>query len=356
MADIWKPIEWKGYSNIYGMRIWTDGNNVYYSESTNQYILDKETSTWVEKNWNNSDCSDFFGSDIFYVGQDVYLCNSGKFYIFNKDTLTWTFLSVNKNGLDDFYMWTDGENTYYSYYTVHYVLNKEEFEWEDKTWNGLSKFTGQEIWFDGNNVYHNKGYILNKATSTWEQISINTPDPGFSRNCIWSDDKGIYYSTDYSRCTTNCVWNKQNRKWEERPMNGLAVLQGTDIWKDGDNIYYSYGNKVQYVLSKKDLSNKINGTLYKQEDGYYIALHFDSDNWEKYDSVKAGIISSEKEELVDILEIPDKNKIFKIQFPNIQTFKIIATKDDKTVEKEYDLSELIGRKSKPNGDIDLSWV
>ena len=32
--------------------IWTDGDNTYYSYGSNQYILDKATSTWNTKTWN----------------------------------------------------------------------------------------------------------------------------------------------------------------------------------------------------------------------------------------------------------------------------------------------------------------
>ena len=109
---------------------------------------------------------------------------------------------------------------------------------------------------------------------------------------------------------------------------------------------------------------KITGTLYKQTsgalvdrwgEGYFIALQFNSDDWSGYDSVKVGLNPSMESGLVEIIDDPDKNGAFKITSPTMQTFKIVAQKGTETVEKEYDLSELVGRESK-GGDIDTLWV
>lgn len=112
--------------------------------------------------------------------------------------------------------------------------------------------------------------------------------------------------------------------------------------------------------------SKITGTLYKMTEsnaitdhwgeGYFIALQFTSSNWSQYDSVKVGLNPSESSGLVEILDDPDKNGVFKITSPSQQTFKIVAKKGTQTVEKEYDLSDLVGRVSKPDGDIDTLWV
>lgn len=112
--------------------------------------------------------------------------------------------------------------------------------------------------------------------------------------------------------------------------------------------------------------SKITGTLYKQTEssalvdywgpGYFIALQFGSQNWSQYDSVKVGLEPSEGSGLVEIIDDPDKNGVFKITSPSLQKFKIVAKKGANTVEKDYDLSDLVGRLSKPDGDIDTTWV
>lgn len=112
--------------------------------------------------------------------------------------------------------------------------------------------------------------------------------------------------------------------------------------------------------------SKITGTLYKMTEsnaitdhwgkGYFIALRFTAPNWNAYDSVKVGLEPSMGAGLVEILDDPDKNGVFKITSPSQQVFKIVAKKGNKTVEKEYDLSDLVGRVSKPDGEIDTLWV
>ena len=102
-SNLWVQKVWNSYTNISGEYIWTDGNNIYYSFDTNQYILDKETSTWVPKVWNG--------------------------------------LSTGTR-LDGQYIWTDGDNIYYSTGSTHYILDKSTSTWSTKTWSGLTDFYG----------------------------------------------------------------------------------------------------------------------------------------------------------------------------------------------------------------------
>ena len=60
--------------------IWTDGKDIFYSSSAGQFVLDKETSTWVAKTWSG------------------FIPTTGE------------------------YIWSDGENTYYSTITSQYIL------------------------------------------------------------------------------------------------------------------------------------------------------------------------------------------------------------------------------------------
>ena len=51
---------------------------------------------------------------------------------------------------------------------THYALNGDT--WEEKTWNGLSRFWGNDIWTDGTNTYYSSAnfghYVL--TGDTWE--------------------------------------------------------------------------------------------------------------------------------------------------------------------------------------------
>ena len=107
--------------SITGQYVWTDGDNIYYSNSLKQYVLDKSTNTWEPKTW--SGLTKFGGDSI----------------------------------------WTDGVDIYYSYNSQNYVLNKSTSTWEPKTWSGLTNSRSDYIWTDGDNIYYSNAlnqYIL----------------------------------------------------------------------------------------------------------------------------------------------------------------------------------------------------
>ena len=143
------------------------------------------------------------------------------------------------------YIWTDGDNLYYSYETQHYVLNKATATWTAKTWAGLTDFDGNRAWTDGDNIYHSYGteqYVLNKSTSTWVTKTW-TGLTNFTGSDIWTDGDNIYYSNG----TTQYVLNKTTSTWVVKTWTGLTDFSGQYLWTDGDNIYYSRGTQ-HYVL------------------------------------------------------------------------------------------------------------
>lgn len=80
-SKYWQHKNWYGLDDLdhfYASYIWSDGNKTYYSQGSNQYVLDLETSTWTKKFWNTS--------------------------------------------IDGNNIWTDGTNYYYSKGTEHYIL------------------------------------------------------------------------------------------------------------------------------------------------------------------------------------------------------------------------------------------
>ena len=70
--DTWETKTWTGLTNFNGFKVWTDGDNIYYSNDSEQYVLDKSTSTWNTKTWNGLI---FFGLDIWTDGENIY-CSS----------------------------------------------------------------------------------------------------------------------------------------------------------------------------------------------------------------------------------------------------------------------------------------
>ena len=120
----WSTMTWTGLVSFPSSNIWTDGTDIYYSYTTDQYKLDKSTHTWSAMTWTG--LTDFYGSNI----------------------------------------WTDGTDIYYSSSTSdQYKLDKSTHTWSAMTWTGLTDFYGTAIWTDGTDIYHSSGtkqYILDK--------------------------------------------------------------------------------------------------------------------------------------------------------------------------------------------------
>ena len=246
---------WNGLSSISGSTIWTDNNNIYYSNETEQYILDIETSTWIEKTWNG--LSSFDGSNIWMDGSNIYYSYFNSFssinqqYVLNQETSTWEVKTWNGfSSLIGRYVWTDGTSIYYSSGTNQYVLNQETSTWEIKTWNGLTDFSGGAIWTDNNNIYYSNGteqYILDIKTSTWQQKTWNGLS-SFGGSSIWTDGVNIYYSFSLFSTESQYILDIETSTWMEKTWENLTSFNATGIWTDGVNIYYSSGSN-QYVLN-----------------------------------------------------------------------------------------------------------
>ena len=69
-GDTWSTKTWTGLMNFYGAYVWTDGDNIYYSDEDAQYVLDKSTSTWSSKTW--SGLTSFDRPHIWTDGDNIY--------------------------------------------------------------------------------------------------------------------------------------------------------------------------------------------------------------------------------------------------------------------------------------------
>ena len=245
-GDTWNDKTWSGLSELYGTLIWTDGENIYYSNGTAQYVLDKSTSTWSAKSWNG--ISSFLGNYIWTDGDNIYYSQSASQYVLDKSTSTWT--SKSWNGLSNFsgaLVWTDGDHIYYSNGTAQYVLDESTSTWSVKSWSGLSSFSGSSIWTDGNSIYYSldsQQYVLDKSTSNWKVktwCGLSISDGRY----IWTDGNDIYFSyLSQQYVLDKSAW--KTKAWSNPPAN----FNGGSVWTDGDNIYYSSG-EYQFVLSKE---------------------------------------------------------------------------------------------------------
>lgn len=249
-TDDWDPKTWNGLTFFCGDDIWTDGENIYYSFQSNQYVLDKSTSVWTLKIWNG--LTSFNGAYIWTDGENIYYSNgSNNQYILDKSTSTWS--KKKWNGLTDLTcfaghrIWTDGENIYYSNDLDHYVLDKSTSTWQRKSWNGLISINSWNIWTDGDNIYYSNDleqYVLDKATSTWIEKTWNGSNEFFYGSDTWTDGKNVYYSCGLNQC----ILDKATSTWIDKRWDNLTDFGGWNIWTDGENVYYSNGT-TQYILS-----------------------------------------------------------------------------------------------------------
>ena len=230
--------------SITGRDVWTDGNNIYYSLGNVQYILDRATSTWVNKTWTG--LTNATGANIWTDGENIYYSYNSTQYVLNVATSTWS--SKSWTGLTNFLgqnVWTDGDNIYCSSLSNQYVLNKSTSTWETKTWTGLTSFNGSDIWTDGDNIYYSSSstqYVLDKTTSTWSTKTW-TGLTNFNGSYVWKDlNNTIYYSN--SSNSLHYVLDKSTSNWSVvtwANMTGLfaSEIDGIDVWTDGTNVYNS---------------------------------------------------------------------------------------------------------------------
>lgn len=243
----WLPKTWSGLSEFQANRIWTDGNNIYYSNATDQYVLNVATSTWSSKTWSVSTLT---ASYIWTNGTNIYYSDGTTQYVLDVATSTWS--PKTWSGLTSFdgsRVWTDGNNIYYSDGSNQYVLDVATDTWSPKTWSGLSSFTSGGIWTDGTNIYHSNGtnqYVLNVATSTWSSKTWSGFSNLYASSGIWTDGTNIYYSYFLDQY----VLDVATSTWLPKTWLGFSNLSGGNIWTDGTNLYYSTAS-YQYVLGDK---------------------------------------------------------------------------------------------------------
>ena len=166
---------WTGLSDFYGEYIWTDGENIYYSSSSSQYVLDKENSSWTAKTWTN--LTNLNGRYIWTDGKDIYYSNSSSQYVLDKTTSTWSTRTW--AGLTNFsgeYIWTDGDNIYYSGATSQYVLLPNTNRFVLSSIMGASSTSyayGNGVWTDGENIYLSQ-YQTSLILETTEYKNLNS--------------------------------------------------------------------------------------------------------------------------------------------------------------------------------------
>lgn len=76
-------------------------------------------------------------------------------------------------------------------------------------------------------------------------------------------------------------------------------------------------------------------------DGHFLALKFTADSWSAYTSVKVGLNPSQGTGLVEIIDDPDKNAVFKITDNESQWVEITWTNGTNEGYMTYSLKDLV---------------
>lgn len=233
---------WVGLTSFYGRYVWTDGYDIYYSNGSEQYVLDIQSSTWVAKEWNG--LTSFSGSSVWSDGNNVYYSSGANQYVLDVSTSTWS--AKTWSGIASFYggyVWTDGENIYYNQAGTSRVLDKSTSRWDAKSWN-ISIQYANNIWTDGKNIYYSttdsnkKHYKL--VNGSWVEVTFVSGGSSLNGAQVWTDGLNVY-SANYLIDTANLTVTS---------VAGLfGISSGVDVWTDGINYYYSNQTTQKVIVN-----------------------------------------------------------------------------------------------------------
>lgn len=293
----------------YTFKGWSiDGSNIIENVETMAvnnnvtYIAVFKQSGWVEKNWNGLTSID--SNHVWTDGEDTYYSYNDKQFILNKNTSTWEIKqwfgvssSVSFYGVCIFkafnkvYLLTSDS---YDGTLYFYSLNKETSVWTLENFDGLSSLrgnvvSGSKVWTDGEKYYLSVSMpamdINYQYEFDFENKCIIEKDFGnyaFSGDNVWTDGVDIYVS----RGNTQLIFDFNTKKFNLKTWNNLKPDFGSYIWNFDGETYYSYGSK-QYVLNMDEIkfelkqwSGLVDFYAYIWTDGEYTYYSDGSKNYQ----------------------------------------------------------------------------
>lgn len=256
----WDSVSYTGTSPD-GRYVWNDGVHTYYSNDSAQYIFDASTLSWTQKTWNigNIDPSHIWSDDGHIYYWDTSATDTYELDIPNGEWVSSSVVSC-RSGI-----WNDHLGNTYSTYTTSNpsVLHQKKFDrstgtWIDQTWYGLTVEDSKHIWSDGENTYYSYGskqYSLDVNTSTWTIVSYLSPYRGLSPDHIFEYNGDSYFNAyyrgtvptlretgpiSYKLNTSTNTWEAY--EWNVYPIVGVwhhnGKTYGTLLKGTGDRPYY----------------------------------------------------------------------------------------------------------------------
>lgn len=252
----WNKMVWQGYQYPDGDDIWTDGTTYYYSDGSGHYVLDNATKTWSKITWTG--LTNFHGASVWTDGEDIFYSdwnNNGKQYELNLKKKNWTSVSWSNNNLYGSSIWTNGEKYFATAYgnAYQYVYTKETHNWRSVTWtNAPTTYEHVTAWTDGENYYYTR-YTGETYLVNFDDYSLTlledwtSPKEKFYARYVWTDGENYYYSEGKYQY----VFDKSTHTWQDMQWTGIRALYGSGVWTI-DGVIYSYTNGVNYILENKD--------------------------------------------------------------------------------------------------------
>ena len=75
--------------------------------------------------------------------------------------------------------------------------------------------------------------------------------------------------------------------------------------------------------------------------GHFVAVKFTAGDWDDYTSVKVGVEPSYGTGLVELINDPDKNGVFRVTDKDAQLFKVVCRNATTETVKTYTLNGLV---------------
>lgn len=180
--------------------IWTDEENIYFTYITENYhcskILNFETKTWEEKEWNIPENYKLYGSEIKKLPDNNFYFSNSVATLKLVENNTWEVFTWGNNvQILCPLIWTYKGITYYTRQNITKKLNVTSMSWEDVTFTGQSANNGSLMWTDGDLAYYSNGFD-NQYVWNGSEINITTRVTADATNDAerWFVDSGLTYA------------------------------------------------------------------------------------------------------------------------------------------------------------------
>lgn len=194
--------------------------------------------------WGRKDCSTGYYSDG--NSQYVYVKTNNRFDTKVHRTTSGAIFKPNPA-----YLWALGDRLFYSngstHYEYKYDVTNEVWVWDPVTFSGMSSFSANNVWSDGDNTYYRytstRMRQLDPATLTWSALFNINISISYD-NAIFTDGHSCYTEFKYDSVNqeyTYYEWDKYHKTWIQKTGSNM------DFPQSYYNMYIFNGNSNELV-------------------------------------------------------------------------------------------------------------